>query len=144
MSHSSFPWYSLIPLVAIVGGMGMGVIGMLTEHRRKQALMEERRLMIEKGLVPPPLNEQALQSGEIAGTSATVESSLRTGIITLFVGLGLLAFSFVVRYFLTEEFTIIPRPILTLTGPAGALVSVIGSGNLVYFWIASRRTSGRA
>jgi hypothetical protein len=143
MSHD-FHWSSLVPLVAIVGGMGMGVIGMLTEHRRKQALMEERRLMIEKGLVPPPLNERALQSGEIAGTAATVESSLRTGIITLFVGLGLLAFSFVVRYFLTEEFTIIPRPILTLTGPAGALVSVIGIGNLVYFWIASRRTSGRA
>lgn len=144
MSHSGFPWYSLIPLVAIVGGMGMGVIGMLTEHRRKQALMEERRLMIEKGLAPPPLSDQSLQSGEVAGTAASVESSLRTGIITLFVGLGLLAFSLVARFFLAEEVSEIPRRVLALAGPAGALVSVIGIGNLVYFWIASRRASGRA
>jgi len=100
--------------------------------------------MIEKGLTPPPLNDQALQSGDVAGTSASLESSLRTGIITLFVGLGLIAFSLVVRYVMTEEFTIIPRPILVLTGPAGALVTVIGIGNLVYFWIASRRATGRA
>ncbi len=143
MSHGDFHWSVLIPLVAIVGGMGMGVIGMVTEHRRKQALLEERRLMIEKGLTPPPLSDAALQSGEMAGTSSSVEASLRTGIITLFVGLGLLAAFLVLRFVVAEDFTVIPRPILSLLGPVGALVSVIGIGNLVYFWIASHRASRR-
>lgn len=143
MNHSEFPWYSLIPLVAIVGGMGMGAISIITEHRRKQALLQERRLMIEKGLTPPPLSEQALQAGEMPGTPST-ESSLRTGIITLFVGLGLIAAFLVLRFVIAEDFTVIPRPILSLLGPAGALVSLIGIGNLVYFWIASRRVSHRA
>ncbi len=143
MSHGDFHWSVLIPLVAIVGGMGMGVIGMVTEHRRKQALLEERRLVIEKGLAPPPLSDAALQSGEMAGTSSSVEASLRTGIITLFVGLGLLAAFLVLRFVVAEDFTVIPRPILSLLGPVGALVSVIGIGNLVYFWIASHRASRR-
>jgi len=143
MSHSGFPWYSLIPLVAIVGGMSMGAIGMITEHRRKQALLEERRLMIEKGLTPPPLSDRGLHPGEIAGTASTVEESLRTGIVTLFVGLGLIAFFLVMRYLVAEDFGVIPRSIVALTGPAGALVTVIGIGNLVYFWVASRRAVSR-
>jgi hypothetical protein len=134
----------LIPVVAIVGGMGTGIVAMIIEHRRKQALLDERRLMIEKGLTPPPLNEQILDGGGRPGTPALIESSLKSGIITLFVGLGLIAAFLVLRFAIAEDFTVIPRPILSLLGPAGALVSLIGIGNLVYFWIASRRASSRA
>jgi len=143
MHSDSFPWFALIPVVAIVGGMSMGVIGMITEHRRKQALLEERRLMIEKGMTPPPLSEQVLDAGApMAGTQSSIESSLKTGVITLFVGLGLMAAFLVLRYVVVEDFTVIPRPFLALLGPAGALVSLIGIGNLFYFWVASRRAAG--
>jgi hypothetical protein len=143
MHSDSFHWSVLIPIVAIVGGMGMGVIGMITEHRRKQALLEERRLMIEKGMTPPPLSEQVLDAGApTAGTQSSIESSLKTGVITLFVGLGLMAAFLVLRYVVAEDFAVIPRPFLALLGPAGALVSLIGIGNLFYFWVASRRAAG--
>jgi hypothetical protein len=140
--HAS-SWGLLIPILAVVGGMGTGIVAMITEHRRKQALLEERRLMIEKGLTPPPLNEQILDGGGQSGTPASIESSLKAGIITLFVGLGLIAAFLLLRYVVVEDFTAIPRPVLSLLGPAGALVSLIGIGNLVYFWVASRRAVSR-
>lgn len=137
MSHA--PWIFLIPIVAIIGGLAIGAIAIITEHRRKQALLDERRLMIEKGLTPPPVTDFALEPATLAGTPSAIESSLRAGIITLFVGLGLIAFFLVLRYVVDGEITVIPRPVIALLGPAGALVSLIGIGNLVYFWVASRR-----
>lgn len=141
--HSAPSWVFLIPIVAIIGGIATGIVAMLTEHRRKQALLEERRLMIEKGMTPPPLNEQFLDVGGGSGTPASIESSLKAGIITLFVGLGLIAAFLLLRYVVADDFIVIPRPVLSLLGPAGALVSLIGIGNLVYFWVASRRAVSR-
>jgi hypothetical protein len=143
MHSAAFPWFFLIPVVAIVGGLVIGAIAIITEHRRKQALLEERRLMIEKGLTPPPLGEHVLEPGGEAGTRSAIESSLRVGIITLFVGLGLIAFFLVIRFIVGAEFTVIPGPVIALLGPAGALVSLIGIGNLVYFWVASRRATSK-
>jgi hypothetical protein len=143
MSHGS-TWFALVPLVAVGGGMVVGAIAIVTEHRRKQALLEERRLMIEKGMAPPPLTEQLLSAGGEAGTRAAIESSLQTGIVTLFVGLGLIAFSLMLRFVVAADLSFIPQPVIALLAPAGALVSLIGIGNLVYFWIASRRASGAA
>lgn len=137
-------WLMTLPIVAVVGGLITGAIAIITEHRRKLALLEERRLMIEKGLAPPPLGEHAVDFAADAGTRSSIESSLRSGIVTLFVGLGLIAAFLVLRFVVADDFTVIPRPILSLLGPAGALVSLIGIGNLVYFWIASRRASSRA
>ena len=141
MNSAAFPWIFAIPVIAVAGGMAIGAISIITEHRRKQALLDERRLMIEKGLTPPPLNDQVLNADSPAGTSHSIESSLKSGIVTLFVGLGLIAFFLVMRFVIAEDFTVIPRPVVSLTGPAGALVSLIGIGNLVYFWVASRRAA---
>ena len=140
---SSFPWYGLIPIVAVLGGLTIGAIAIVTEHRRKQALLEERRLMIEKGMTPPPLNEQVLEGPTAPGSSSAIESSLRTGILTTFVGLGLLAAFFMLRVFVgdTGRSFFLPGRVVSLLAPAGALVTLIGLGNLLYFWIASRRTS---
>ena len=141
MNSAAFPLIFAIPVIAVAGGMAIGAISIITEHRRKQALLDERRLMIEKGLTPPPLNDQVLNADSPAGTSNSIESSLKSGIVTLFVGLGLIAFFLVMRFVIAEDFTVIPRPLVSLTGPAGALVSLIGIGNLVYFWVASRRAA---
>jgi hypothetical protein len=130
--------YLLIPLVSIIGGLAVGAIAILTEHRRKQAILEERRLMIEKGMTPPPLDAAVLERERPAGTQASVESSLRTGVITLFVGLGLIGAFLVMRYLGFADSFFPPR-VVALLGPAGVLVALIGLGNLVYFWVARDR-----
>lgn len=135
--------YILIPLVAVIGGMTMGAIAMITEHRRKQAVLEERRLMIEKGIAPPPLAGEMLAGEESAGTRPAIEASLRSGIIQIFTGVGLFCAFLVARYLVGDIGTVIPMPVIMLLGPAGAIVGLIGLGNLLYFWIASRRATGR-
>jgi len=67
-----------------------------------------------------------------------VESSLRTGVITLFVGLGLIGAFLVLRYLVFAD-TFIPGRVISLLGPAGVLVALIGVGHLVYFRIARGR-----
>ena len=44
----------LIPIVAIVGGITVGIVAILTRERTRQMQIRERIAMIEKGLVPPP------------------------------------------------------------------------------------------
>jgi Domain of unknown function (DUF6249) len=133
--------YVLIPLVAILGGLAMGAIAIITEHRRKQAILAERRLMIEKGITPPPLTDGMLSDEQQAGTRSAVESSLRSGIVLVFTGLGLFAAFLVMRYMVGEDRSIIPLSVVALLGPAGALVGLIGIGNLLYFRIAGRRAA---
>jgi hypothetical protein len=140
--RSGFPWYSLIPMIAIVGGMTIGAIAIITEHRRKQALLQERRLMIEKGMTPPALTSELLAGEKPAGTRSAIESSLRSGIVLVFTGIGLFAAFLILRYLVGEGGSVIPLPVLVLLGPAGAIVGLIGLGNLLYFRIASRRDSG--
>lgn len=137
LTEPSFPWYALIPVIAVAGGLAVGAIAIVTEHRRKQALLEERRLMIEKGMTPPPLDAALLEKEAPAGTPNAIESSLRTGIITLFVGVGLIAADLVMRFQLLGG-SAFPRHLMSLLGPAGVLVAVIGIGNLVYYAIARK------
>jgi ABC-type uncharacterized transport system permease subunit len=139
--HGSFPWFFLIPVIAVVGGMIIGAIAIITDHRRRQALLLERRLMIEKGMTPPALTSELLSDEKPAGTVHAIESSLRSGIILVFTGLGLFAAFLVMRYLVGEDGSFIPLRVVALLGPAGALVALIGVGNLLYFRIASRRAS---
>ncbi|MEO6186100.1 MAG: DUF6249 domain-containing protein [Steroidobacteraceae bacterium] len=103
---------------------------------------EERRLMIEKGMTPPPLGN-LVNSERAAGSREVVESSLRNGIILVFVVLGLLAAFAMLRYVVGTDGTLIPDRIAALLGPAGALVTLIGVGHLVYFRIARGRDAAR-
>ena len=51
--------YSLIPITAIVMGIGIGMLGLWTDHKRKSQLLEqthrERMAAIEKGIELPPM-----------------------------------------------------------------------------------------
>lgn len=142
MHSAAFPWFVLIPIVSIVGGLAVGALAIISERRQKLAAMEERRLMIEKGMTPPPL-DNLLSGGRAAGSRDAVESSLRTGIILLFVGLGLLAAFAVMKYVVGTESTPIAELLAALLGPAGALVALIGVGHLAYFGIARDRAAAR-
>jgi len=136
--HGSFPWYALIPIISIVGGMSIAATAIVTAHRRRQAVMDERRLMIEKGMTPPPLDGHMITDEWPAGRRSSIECSLRGGIKQVFVGIGLIGAFLVVRYGVFSD-SVFPRHVTALLGPAGVIVLLIGAGNLVYYWIASRR-----
>src|SRR5262245_996238 len=72
----------MIPILAIVLGMGVAFWAIYWDHRKKRLQYEERRLMIEKGMTPPLVVPDE-------GSSATPETRLQRGVIMLFVGIGL-------------------------------------------------------
>lgn len=45
----------LIPIVAISFSLSIPIIGIILHFRQKGREMDERKLMIEKGITPPPL-----------------------------------------------------------------------------------------
>jgi uncharacterized protein DUF6249 len=51
LSHA---WLILIPIIAIVAGCTIAIVGTLARSRVRELEIRERIAMIEKGLVPPP------------------------------------------------------------------------------------------
>ena len=47
----------LIPIVAIVFVFSIPIIAIVSYYRQKKLEMDERTLMIEKGIIPPPLEK---------------------------------------------------------------------------------------
>lgn len=111
-----------IPIVAIVMGIGIGMLAIWSEHKRKAQLLEqnhrERMHAIEKGLELPPLpaNLVGMPTGNGPST-ATPAKSLRSGIMLLLVG--------VILYFAIRQFT--------YEGALfGLIPAAVGVANLVY------------
>ena len=79
----------LIPIVAIVMGIGLAMIGTVTSHRQRRTLIElhhrERLAAIEKGIEVPPPPEGLLES-----KADSPHRHLLHGLVWLFVGIGLL------------------------------------------------------
>jgi hypothetical protein len=108
----------LVPLVAIVMGVGMAFWSVYWDHQRKRLQYEERRLMIEKGMTPPPLPPDPPRR--------TLESSLRSGIILVFLGIGL-----GIAGLLTQA-----NGLSRILAVAASVVLLLGVGNLVYYGVA--------
>jgi preprotein translocase subunit YajC len=79
-----------IPIVAIVMGVGVGMIAIWSEHKRKAQLLEqnhrERMQAIEKGIELPPLPDNLVSGGNGPAT-ATAAKSLRSGVMLLLIGI---------------------------------------------------------
>jgi len=80
----------LIPIVAIVMGIGIGMMAIWSEHRRKAQLLEqnhrERMHAIEKGIELPPLPPGLI--GISSGPSpSSAAKSLRWGIMLTLIGI---------------------------------------------------------
>jgi hypothetical protein len=113
-----------IPIVAIIMGIGIGMLSIWSEHKRKAQLLEqnhrERMHAIEKGIELPPLpaNLVGISNGPATASAA---KSLRSGIMLVLIGI-LLFFAIEVS-----------------GGHEGALFGLIpaavGVANLVYAWI---------
>lgn len=78
-----------IPIVAIVMGIGIGMLAIWSEHKRKSQLLEqnhrERMHAIEKGLELPPL-PVSLVGASNGPSTATPEKALRSGIMLTLIG----------------------------------------------------------
>lgn len=81
----------LIPLVAIIMGIGVGMLALWLDHQKKTRIFElhhkERLLAIERGMEVPPLPLGLLQGRD--KPQATLAGSLRWGLIWLFLGLAI-------------------------------------------------------
>lgn len=77
MQQSELVAMAVLMVFCLIGGVGILVFA----RRSKKAEHEERRLMIEKGLVPPDWSDQ--------GKRWTRDDFLRRGLVSLFVGIGL-------------------------------------------------------
>ena len=122
----------MIPLSAIVLGIGLAFWAVYWNHRKRQLQYQERQLMIEKGLTPPPV----LLSDE--REKLTPEDCLRRGIILLFLGIGLALGSFVLTNFTNDE------EFVGVVAVAAAIVGSLGVGNLVYSFVARRKPEDTA
>jgi hypothetical protein len=80
-----------IPLVAIVMGIGMAMLGVVLDYRKKKDIYElhhrERMAAIEKGMEIPPLPLEFFQR---PGRPRNPAGMLRTGLILLFSGAALI------------------------------------------------------
>ena len=86
--------FIFIPIVAIIGGISVGIASILANARVREARIRERIAMIEKGLVPPPEVDpagfdRAMNRYERGGGSGRGKLR-RAGIMLIGVGLGLI------------------------------------------------------
>jgi hypothetical protein len=81
-----------IPIVAIVMGIGIGMLAIWSEHKRKSQLLEqnhrERMHAIEKGIELPPLPANVV-GGSNGPSTASAAKSLRSGVMLSLIGVVL-------------------------------------------------------
>ncbi len=114
----------MIPILTIVMALGIGYWYLYWEHRTTQLQYEERRLMIEKGMEPPPVLLKKKKD--------TPEDCLRRGVIMVFLGIGLVIATAVLRASAGDG------PPEWVAGGAAAIVGLLGIGHLTYYFL--RRT----
>jgi hypothetical protein len=118
----------LIPIIAIVMGIGIAFWAIYWDYRTKQMKYKERELMIEKGLTPPPMVSEK--------QPPTLEECLRRGIIMVFLGIGLgIGYVVLLRSW---------GPPAWICGVGSAIVGLIGIGNLIYYAIAKKQKNKQA
>ena len=116
----------LIPIVAIVLGVGIAIVAIIASHREKQKRAElrhrERLAAIEKGieLPPDPDSEPPPKKG----------NTLKSGLINFFVGIVLY---FAIRAVAGDD-----------VAQLGLIPAAIGVGTLFSYFVENRRKDGSA
>jgi hypothetical protein len=109
-----------IPIVAIVMGIGIGMLSIWTEHKRKAQLLEqyhkERIAALEKGVTMPELDRRLVALDE--NEPPTAAKAFRNGLMMLLIG--------IILFFALDE----------LVGDRvslfGLIPAAVGIANLVY------------
>ena len=86
---------TFIPLVAVIGGIGVAIASIVSKSRIRELQIRERIAMIEKGLVPPPEVdpggfELAMNYVEHRGRPHAKGRQRRGGVMLLGLGFGLM------------------------------------------------------
>ena len=113
-----------IAIFAIGVFFGLFFWAIYWNYRTKQLQSEERRLMIERGMMP----------SEEGKKPVTPEASLRRGAIALCVGIGLGIGAVILRYWGDKD-----APPTWLLGVVAAIVGLVGVGNLLFYFLARDR-----
>jgi fucose permease len=108
---------TLIPIVAIASVFSIPIIAIVYHFRQKNREMDERALMIEKGIMPPPLEKVKKRNSR----SKTMENGLNL----LAVGLGLLIGYTLQNVFDMHKLFAIGGSILFFLGIANVLMVVL-------------------
>jgi len=116
---------ALTGLATVVLSLGIAFWAIYLKHQKRRLQYEERRLMIEKGLTPPPMLPEEPKK-------RTPEESLRRGLIQVFLGVGL-----------AVGYAVLSRPGVGgppdwVAGLAAAVIGFLGLGHLAYYFIARR------
>lgn len=125
----------LIPIVAIVMVFAVPIVAIIMDYRKRAVLAEERKAMIEKGIAPPPMEEEVGPFNKFRNPDAIRARSLRAGTILLALGIGLAVAFVMLQYVVTEFF--LPRRMVGMLAVGSAVVGFLGLGNLVYYWLSA-------
>lgn len=139
----------IVTILAVVLSLGIVPLGIYFDHRKRTMVFAERRLMIERGMSPPPLieskpfpfNREPRSTGD---PRALVDGCLRKGITLASAGAGFWLADAVLQQRLTMLDSDIGRPLAALfasgsLAAAGTVLGLLGAGNLVYFALARGR-----
>ena len=124
---------NLIPIVAILATFSVPVTAIIMDYRKRRLQFDERRAMIERGMQPPPMADMG--HGEHGTLEQRREKSLRSGVVLLSLGLGLVVASLVLQSGLVQSF--IPRQVAGPMSVGAAVLAFLGIGNLVYYAISA-------
>ena len=82
----------IIPIVAIVMGVGIGMLAIWIDYRKKREIFElhhkERLLAIERGMEVPPLPQALLEDSRLPARVTEAGDYLRRGLLWLLVGIA--------------------------------------------------------
>jgi hypothetical protein len=116
----------MIPIVAIIMGIGIGMLSLFLDYRKKQDMFalhhKERLAAIDKGMEVPPLPPEFFQ--ENRRRVRVVSDYLRRGLVLVLVGTAL-----TVALYDSER-----RDYLW-----GLLPVAMGVANLIFYWFESRK-----
>jgi hypothetical protein len=109
-----------IPIVAIVMGIGIGMLSIWTEHKRKSQLLEqfhkERLSALDKGVALPELDRRLVALDE--SEPPTAAKAFRNGLMMLLIG--------IILYFALDQL------IGDRVSLFGLIPAAVGIANLMY------------
>ncbi len=80
-----------VPIIAIVMGIGLGMLGLWLDYQKKTHIFDlhhkERLMAIERGMEVPPLPAEFFSSGRSSQVNVR-SSSLRWGLVWLLLGMA--------------------------------------------------------
>ena len=132
-----------ITLIAIVMTFSIPIWAIFNDHRKRRMLHEERRLMIERGMVPPPLPAARKPWDGASDPVRALEACFQRGVILTIVGVGMAAGLLLLTDQLTPFRNEVPDRTFAELSVVALFIGLIGVANLAYYALARRRVPAK-